>query len=141
MYPLVRAISRSRKTGSVSEHYILLNEPHCRGFDQHTSQTVSEWVASQGLAIYNQMNDMLIDIISLKNVYLPGPLDHKSRRIFHLALYDLDTFKSKIINEGLPANFHLDPERLDTIKNDDVALLKFGHRWVKQMLFETNGVL
>jgi hypothetical protein len=58
-----------------------------------------------------------------------------------MALYDLDTFKRKIINEGLPANFHLDPERLDTIKNDDVALLKLGHRWVKQTLFGTNGVL
>jgi hypothetical protein len=52
-----------------------------------------------------------------------------------MALYDLDTFKSKIINEGLLANFHLDPERLDTIKNDDVALLKLGHRWVKHILF------
>ena len=140
MYPLVRAISRSRKTGSVSEYFILLKEPHCRGFDQDNCQAVREWIASQGLAMYNQMNDMLMEIISLKNLYMPGPLDNKSRHIFHMALYDLDSFKSKIINEGLLDNLHLDPQRLDTIKNDDVALLKLGHRWVKQILFGTNGV-
>jgi hypothetical protein len=54
-----------------------------------------------------------------------------------MALYDLDTFRSKIINDGLLDNLHLDPQRLDTIKNDDVALLKLGHRWVKQILFGT----
>jgi len=52
----------------------------------------------------------------------------------------LTSYKSKIINKGLLANFHLDPESLDTIKNDDVALLELGHRWVKQILFGTNGV-
>jgi hypothetical protein len=140
MYPLVRAISRSRKTGSVSEHFILLKEPHCRGFEQDNCQTVREWIASQELAMYNQMNDMLMEIISLKNLYMPGPLDSKSRHIFHMALYDLDTFRSKIINDGLLDNLHLDPQRLDTIKNDNVALLKLGHRWVKQILFGTNGV-
>jgi len=139
MYPLVRAIHRSRKTGSVSEHFILLKEPHCRGFDQKNCHTVREWIASQGLEIYNQMNDMLMEIISLKNLYRPGPLDNKSRRIFHMALYDLDTFRSKIIDDGLPDNRQLDPQRLDTIKNNDVALLKLGHRWVRQVLFGMNG--
>jgi hypothetical protein len=139
MYPLVRAISRSRKTGSVREHFNLLKEPHCRGFDQDKCQTAHEWVASQGLAMYNQMNDMLMEIISLKNLYLPGSLDSQSRHIFHVALYDLDTFRGKILREGLLDNLHLDTELRDTIKNDDVALLKLGHRWVKHILFERMG--
>jgi hypothetical protein len=124
----------------VNENFILLKEPHCKGFDYNNSQTVGEWMASQGLALYNQMNDMLMEIISLKNLYLPGPLDRESREIFHMALYDLDIFRSKIINEGLLDNRHLDPGTLDTIRNDDVALLKFGHGWVIQKLFSNNGV-
>ena len=140
MYPLVRAISRSRKTGLVGEHFILLKESHCKGLDHNNCQAVEEWVASQGLAMYNQMNDMLMEIISLKNQYIPGSLDHKAMHVFHLALYDLDNFRSKIISDGLLDNFHLERQRLDTITNDDVALLTLGHRWVKHLLFETNEI-
>jgi len=32
MYPLARAISRSRETGAVTEHFALMKEPHCQGF-------------------------------------------------------------------------------------------------------------
>ena len=139
MYPLVRAINRSRKTGLISEQFILLKEPHCRGFDQNNCQTARDWIVSQGLAVYNQMNDMLMEIIRLKNIYLPGPLDNSSRHIFHLALYDLDTFKSKIVNEGLLDKLPVDQEGLETIKNDEVALLKLGHKWIKQALFNKCG--
>ena len=139
MYPLVRTLSRSRETGTVSEHFILLKEPHCKGFEHNNNQTVDEWMTSQGLALYNQMNDMLMEIISLKNQYLPGPLDRESRHMFHMALYDLDTFRDKIFNEGLLDDHPIDQEKLDTIKNDDVALLKLGHAWIKQVLFETRG--
>jgi Fe-S-cluster containining protein len=134
MYPLVRTLSRSRKTRSVSETFILLKEPHCKGFDHNHSQTIGEWIASQGLEMYNQMNDMLMEIISLKNAHLPGPLDRESRQMFHMALYDLDRFRDNIINKGLLDNPLLEPRRLDAIKNDDVALLKFGHRLIKNVL-------
>ena len=81
------------------------------------------------------MNDMLMEIISLKNHTRPGPLDIKSSHFFHIALYDLDKFRSHILDKGLLDKFHLDTEALEVIKNDDVELLKLGLRWIKQVLF------
>ena len=96
-YPLARILTKSRETGNIAEQYMLLKEPHCLGFNCEQTQTVREWIESQGIAVYNEMNDLLMDIISLKNRLMPGgSIDDKSRRIFNMACYDLDTFRSHI---------------------------------------------
>jgi Fe-S-cluster containining protein len=135
MYPVIRAVSRSRETGKISEHYMLLKEPHCLGFNEGQTQTVREWIKDQGVAIYNEINDMLMEIISLKNSLMPGPLDIKAKHLFHMALYDLDRFRSHIFEKGLLDNLHLDSETLEAVRNDDLALLKLGHKWIKQIFF------
>ncbi|MFC1814213.1 YkgJ family cysteine cluster protein [Thermodesulfobacteriota bacterium] len=135
MYPLIRGASRSRETGEVVEQYLLLKEPHCLGFHQNQNQTVQDWIENQGLTIYNQLNDMLMEIISLKNTLKPGPLDFKSGRLFYLACYDLDTFRSHIFEKGILNDQKIDPGTLDLVKKDDVELLKLGLRWIKKVLF------
>ena len=134
MYPLARAVSRSRETGKVTEHFALIKEPHCLGFEQETTQTVRQWIENQKISEYNKMNDMLMEIISLKNHTKSGPLDMKSSHSFHIALYDLDRFRSHIFEKGLFNDFHLDSNILEVVKNDDVELLKLSHRWIKQIL-------
>jgi len=135
MYPLARALSRSRDTGKVTEHFALIKEPHCRGFEQERAHTVRQWIQNQKIAGYNEMNDMLMEIISLKNHTRPGPLDMKSSHFFRIALYDLDRFRPHIFEKGLLDDFHLDSDILEAVKNDDVELLKLSHRWIKQILF------
>jgi len=135
IYPLARAISRSRETGKITEHFALLKEPHCRGFEQETTQTVRQWIDNQKIAGYNEMNDILMEIISLKNQTRPGPLDIKSSHFFHIALYDLDRFRLHIFEKGLLDDFHIDSNTLEAVKNDDVELLKLGHMWIKKILF------
>lgn len=135
IYPLARAVSRSRKTGQITEHFALIKEPHCRGFEQKTTQTVRQWIDNQKIARYNEMNDILMEIISLKNQTRPGPLDIKSSHFFHIALYDLDNFRHHIFEKGLLDDFHFDSDTMEAVKNDDVELLKLGHRWIKKILF------
>jgi Fe-S-cluster containining protein len=136
VYPVARAISRNRNTGKVSEHFALIREPHCLGFQQSKIQTVRQWLKAQALDEYNQFNDLFLDIISLKNKYRPGPLDLRSKLVFHIALYDMDTFREQIFRKGLVDDLNLDPELLEVLKNDEVQLLKFGHRYVKAQIFE-----
>jgi len=135
IYPLVRAASRSRETGEIVEQYMLLKESHCLGFHQSQTQTVRDWIENQGLSIYNQLNDMLMDIISLKNILKPGPLDFKSGRLFHMACYDLDTFRLHIFERGILNDQKIDPGTLGLVKHDDVELLKLGLQWIKKELF------
>jgi len=134
-YPLVRAISRSRETGLSSERFMLLRESHCLGFNQDKTQTARQWVMQQGLAEYYAYNDMLMEIISLKNQVRPDPLDIKSGHIFHLALYDLDSFRLQIFDNNLIEDREMEPAMIEAIKTDDAALLEFGMEWVQRELF------
>jgi len=135
MYPLARALSRSRETGELTEHYALLKEPHCRGFEQNGSQTVAEWITGQDLAVYNRLNDRMLEIISLKNQRHPEPLDVKSQYLFRLALYDLDEFRVHVFEKGILADMTPDADQLEAARTDDVALLELGMAFVKWELF------
>lgn len=139
-YPLARILTKSKKTGDIAEQYMLLKEPHCLGFNCEQTQTVREWIERQGVAVYNEMNDLLMDIISLKNRLMPGSMDDKSRRIFNMACYDLDTFRFQIFGKGILNNLNLDIDTLNAVKNDDVALLKLSMNWIKQVLFNNKSI-
>jgi Fe-S-cluster containining protein len=135
-YPLVRALSRLRQTGEITEQFMVLREPHCLGFSESAKQTVHQWMDGQEIAIYNKINDQLMQIISLKNQLIPGPLDLKSSHLFYTALYDLDNFRSQIERNGLLDDFHIDSATIDKSMEDDVELLKLGMKWVKKVLFD-----
>ena len=134
-YPLMRAVTRSRSTGRRSEQFMVIKESHCRGFEGGRTRTLKQWMHDQGVVAYNEINDMLMQIISLKNRLIPGPLDDKSRNLFNLALYNLDEFKSQIQNNGLLDDFDADGNVMDAAFDDDVALLDLGMKWVERMLF------
>jgi Fe-S-cluster containining protein len=136
-YPLVRAISRNRESGKVNEHFMLLKEPHCFGFDEPGSQTVQQWINSQEVGIYNHFNDQLLEIIRLKNQLHPGPLDLKSRHLFFLALYDLDNFRNQFFDNRRFDKTDVDPHKLTVAETDNPALLEAGIAWVKQTLFKS----
>jgi len=138
-YPLVRIASRSRETRKITEQYILLKEPHCLGFEQERTWTIRKWIEDQEVTFYNDMNDMLLEIISLKNRLIPGPLDIKSRFAFHMALYDIDTLRFHVFEQHILDAWEPDEKTLNTLRNDDVELLKLGHRWIKNILFGKTG--
>ena len=134
-YPIARMVSRRRKSGALSAHFALIKEPHCLGHKQDYQQTVREWIHNQGLEIYNEMNDMLMEIISLKNQYLPGRLDLVSARNFHLACYDLDNFRSQVFGRKMIDASDFDKKLLSDAEKNDTALLKLGLNWLKFKLF------
>ncbi|MGB5750675.1 MAG: YkgJ family cysteine cluster protein [Desulfobacterales bacterium] len=134
-YPLVRALSRSRQSGEITEQFMVLREPHCLGFSEGAKQTVYRWMDGQKIAIYNEINDKLMQIISLKNQLMPGALDLKSRHFFYTALYDLDNFRSQIQKNGLPDNLQVDSMTMDKAMEDDLTLLELGMKWIKKVLF------
>ena len=135
MYPLARAIARSRQTGEITQYFALIEEPHCKGFGKKTGQTVKEWLKGQDVDKHNKVNDRLMELISLKNQILPGKLEGAQSDMFYLGLYDLDEFRVQIIEKDLLKDFSLSKGLLEKIKTDDEALLNFGIDWVKFMLF------
>ncbi|MBA3038067.1 MAG: YkgJ family cysteine cluster protein [Desulfobacterium sp.] len=135
-YPLSRLISRSRETGRLSEYHMLFREPHCLGFDNGKEQTAHEWIKDQDIELYNEMNDMMMEIISLKNQNMPGELDIKSSYMFRMALYDLDAFRTYLFSVENMINY-IDENDLKAAKQNDTELLKIALKWVKKEIFST----
>ena len=139
IFPLARAISRSRQTGEITEHYAIIKDPICRGFESNRKIRVRDWVTDQGLEPFNRANDRMIELISLKQQIMPGPLSGTMKEKFILALYDLDRFRTLIRDEGLISENDMENGQYQQILNDDSALLDLGLTWIKKELFGNQG--
>lgn len=135
IYPVMRAAVRSRSGDRPREHFALVREAHCQGHSGKRTWRVAEWFSDQNLDIGLEMNDLFLEIIRLQNRRGLAPLDTESRRLFHLGLYDLDAFRKRIASEDFNRDHPSDPEKFSLLKNDDVALLRFAHRWVMETVF------
>ncbi|MFH2047014.1 MAG: YkgJ family cysteine cluster protein [Pseudomonadota bacterium] len=133
-YPVARLLSRDRESGRLSEYYALIQEPHCLGFENGKEQTVSEWIKNQEIEPYNQMNDMMMEIISLKNQKTPGEMDMKSSYIFRMALYDLDAFRKHLFSNGNTKDY-IDKNDMKASEQNDTELLKIAFEWVQKEIF------
>ncbi len=136
IYPLARAISRDRESGSIKAHFALLKEAHCCGHQQNETQTVHQWIAGQELEEYNRHNDKLIEIIALKNQKKPGPLDLISKRQFHLAMYDLDNFREMLSKGDWKSDASQPQDLVQAAMVEDLVLLHIAYIWVATHIFE-----
>lgn len=138
LYPVARALQRSRTDESIGEHFALLNESHCRGFEKGPMQTVRDWIRSQGAEEGLAANDRLMELIALKNRLRPGPLAPEQRQSVAMAFYDLDTLKTKAAAGQLPT---MVPEHLLPLPdaNDDAGWLAWGLVWIRRALFGGGG--
>ncbi len=102
MYPLLRGAARHRETGRITERYLLIREPHCRGFERGPQWTVAEWIANQGLEPYNRANDEMLALMAAKNRAMPGALDDQTLHWIYTACYDIDRFKAAARADAVP---------------------------------------
>ena len=130
MYPIIRVLARSRESGEKQVRYALLKELHCHGFEQPRQLTVRKWMAAQGLEPFNEMNDLMMGIISLKNRNMPGYLTDDVKHLFFTICYDIDRFRAGACSsEGHRIQVP------DSAKNDDTELLRFGMTYLQQNIF------
>lgn len=92
MYPVMRMAGRDRTTGKIREEYMLMHEPHCRGFAADRKITVSRWMEEQGLHPYNASNDAFLQILGVKQNAYPGMLPKDLSDRLYTVLYDSDRF-------------------------------------------------
>jgi uncharacterized protein len=113
------------QSGEVTVRYMLIRETHCRGFENRRSRTVNEWIADQELLPYNENNDAMAALISLKNSNRPGRLSENAQQLFHTACYDIDRFRQQVFVEGRWADL-LSEDAPASARTDDVDMMKSG---------------
>lgn len=87
-YPLGRGAWQDAN-GASNAFFVLLQEEHCQGFAEVRSQSVSEWIADQGITDYYAANDILIPLLQherIKQGFRPTPSQqqHYLNTLYHL---------------------------------------------------------
>lgn len=133
-YPVGRGASR-RGDGTVIEQFVLLKEPHCRGFEQKPEQNPGEYFQDQGLAEYNRFNDQLTSLLQHPRIHFGFRPTRGQVDQFILALYNLDMFRQEMADGRISMNRPLSAMELQALAGNDEELLLLGIRWLLQEYF------
>jgi len=134
-YPIGMASPREGDDEVESAFFFLLKENHCKGHEEGTEMTVEEWRISQGLEKYDEFGEMFKEL-TLHDYFAQGKqLDVPRMEMFHMACYNLDKFRSFILNSTFLNRFEMEEVLIEKLKTDDEELLQFGIRWLKFALF------
>lgn len=132
-YPLGRGTSMTPQ-GEISEQYVVVREEHCLGFaEPRACWSIASWVGDQGLTEYNTNNDRYLALVDRF-----GRMRDPVRRALAVpavfALYQLDTFPTRIEREALFEKLAVSiPGRVE-IMNDEVARLSFAIEWAEAIV-------
>ncbi len=135
-YPIGSGIFHNKDEQSDERFFALIKEPHCMGHDMGQDWTVAQWRENQGLDIYDEANHGWVELV-LKRKSL-GPftnISDTSLQMFFLGSYNLDSFRRFVFESKFLDVFIVPQERLEAMKEDDVALLAFAVEWLKKSLF------
>jgi hypothetical protein len=64
----------------------------------------------------------------------------RSRQLFFMACYDIDRFREFVFADSFAKLFELKPEERESFANDDVALLQFAFRFLRQVMFGEESI-
>lgn len=134
-YPLGRLVEKNRDTNRKKETYFVFREDHCLGFEEPNEWSIEEWLDDQEIKIYNEMNDLFMELIVSRDRAGIKNLTDEQMRNFALACYNLDKFKDMAFTPGFLEEFDLSVEYVTRLRSDELELMKFGIRWTQFMLF------
>ena len=137
-YYALGLVSMRRKDSPADEDsYFVVKEAHCLGHQEPVVQTVRDYRRDQGVDVYDEINREWRQIILKKRSSGPtvGKPSERSFELFFLASYDSDGLRDFIASAGFGEVFDLDSSLRQELLQDEIKLLKFGFRLLKQVLF------
>nr|WP_321466256.1 YkgJ family cysteine cluster protein [uncultured Desulfobulbus sp.] len=134
-YPVGRGAAR-QQNGEITESLVLVRESHCKGFGENQQQSVAAYLRDQGLEEYNRFNDALLPLVQHPSIQ-DGSFRPTRKQLdqYTLALYDLDQFRTDMVEGRIALNRPLTPAQLAGIAGDDEELLLLGIRWLMQEFY------
>jgi hypothetical protein len=117
--------------------YALVQEDHCHGHFEDRKLTIDEYREEQGLEEYDEHGRAWRQLILKVKSAGPavGNMSKTSLKFFFMACYDLDRFREFIRSAGFNTTYDIDQETLDELLTDDMALLRFGDRMIRQIMY------
>jgi Fe-S-cluster containining protein len=136
-YALGATTMRATGSSKPEDFYFLVKEEHCLGHDEPRTLTVREYRKEQGVEQYDELTKEWRDIILKKRSSGPtvGNPSAKSMDLFYLASYDLDNFRVFVTSPFFHDVYDIEPSYFQKLLSDEVELLAFAARYLKQVLF------
>lgn len=116
------------------DFYFFIRQPTCRGYDEGPEWSIREWRVAQGVDVYDEMNREWQEIQLRRDTPGKDKLDDKKQSLMYMASYDIDKFRQFVFESGFLNLFDLDKLEVEKMQADDVALMKFGFKYLKYML-------
>ena len=136
-YPLGVASLSHKEDVDDSAFYFFVNEPHCLGFEEGLEWTVDRWREDQGVDVHDDINAEWADLVVRKRSFPPNMhWTEEAKKMFFLASYNIDKFREFVFGSSFFKRYDVDPVTVENIRSDEVALLRFGMRWLKWLLFK-----
>ena len=141
-YPVALLSLRRADEFTDRTSFAIVEEPHCLGHQEAQQQTIDEYRKDQGVDEYDELARGWRQLVLKKKSSGPavGTPSLRSRQLFFMACYDVDTFREFIRSEGFHSSFDLPADEYESLLKDDVELMQFAFRFLKQVLFGEESI-
>ncbi|MFH7319007.1 YkgJ family cysteine cluster protein [Desulfurivibrio sp. D14AmB] len=134
-YPLGRGLRLTGCGGrKIQELFVLVREPHCRGFELDRKKDAASWMDGQGLTAYNRVSDALLPLLRHPRI-LQGWRPTPAQKAQYLeALYQLEQLQAQLLAGEAARLVAADPQgrsatELATL--DEMELLLVAIDWLR----------
>ena len=136
-YALGLMSMRAQQSSFDEDYYFLIQEDHCLGHHESRNITIRDYRREQGVEVYDEINREWRQVILKKRSSGPavGKPSLRSYQFFFMVSYNPDGLRDFIQSSGFSEVYDLDAETHERLRRDDAALLKFGFKLLKQVLF------
>ena len=136
-YPIGLLSTRRQDENFDRASYALVTEDHCHGHFEDRKLTIDEYRQEQGLEEYDEKGRAWRQLILKVKSAGPaiGNMSKTSLKFFFMACYDMDRFREFVRSEGFNTTYDIDQSTLDEMLEDDLALLRFGDRMIRQIMY------
>jgi hypothetical protein len=117
--------------GDQGGYYFLVGADKCKGREEPNEWALLDWLKTQDVAMHEEMDLRFQMVTRYPRLTEAGVNDPRVQHMFRMACYDLDTFRRFVFETKFLEVFEVEPEAIEQIKTDDVALLELGFRWIR----------
>ena len=141
-YPLERAVARNEYENNKLACYFIAIHPYCLGHEEPRECTTEQWVENQNIHVYNQMNDLWIEIDTIfrQNPWGKEGIEGKALKMAFMACFNVDKIRSFVFESTFLSRFDIPPDRVKQCEGCDVEMMKLGFDWVIYFLLGTGSL-
>ncbi len=136
-YPIGLLSMREQDSPTDEDYFFIVKEEHCLGHQEPRELTIGQYRQEQNIIDYDEINREWRQIVLKKRSAGPGigKPSIRSYQFFFLLSYNLDGFRDFIQTTGFSEVYDVDAATLEQLKTDELALLQFSFKLLKQVLF------